>query len=227
MEHASVAAFARFVLQLMSMGAPADLVDAASSAMRDETEHARLCFGLASRYAGQSIGPGALPSDDALGGSSFEEIVRTAFLEACIGETCAALEAAEAAMHVEDPAVATALRRIAHDETRHAELGWKFIRWVLGTMNPGQRAALGRDLERIVGEHIDETRRSAEDAPLSPHERQLLEHGVAPAALRRAVRLDGLVEIVFPCLRALLTAQSVAANAAEVVSRRTGAATPA
>jgi hypothetical protein len=60
MEHASVAAFARFVLQLLSIGAPASLVASATAALGDETEHARLCFGIASAYAGRSIGPGAL-----------------------------------------------------------------------------------------------------------------------------------------------------------------------
>ena len=42
MEHASVAAFARFVLELMAASAPAELVSAAQRALADEIEHARL-----------------------------------------------------------------------------------------------------------------------------------------------------------------------------------------
>src|SRR5688572_10054793 len=66
-EHASVAAFARFALQLLALGAPADLVASAQAAMADEIEHARLCFGLAWRYRGRSVGPSALPIADCIG----------------------------------------------------------------------------------------------------------------------------------------------------------------
>jgi hypothetical protein len=47
MEHASVAAFARFTLDLLALGAPADLVQSAQQALGDEIAHAELCFGLA------------------------------------------------------------------------------------------------------------------------------------------------------------------------------------
>ena len=60
LEHASVAAFAQFVLQLLAVAAPPDLVLAAQSALADEVEHARLAFGLASLYAGVGVGPGPL-----------------------------------------------------------------------------------------------------------------------------------------------------------------------
>ncbi|MEO6598422.1 MAG: hypothetical protein ABIQ16_01020, partial [Polyangiaceae bacterium] len=46
MEHASIAAFARFSLQLLSLGAPAELVEACNRALVDETAHTRLCFAL-------------------------------------------------------------------------------------------------------------------------------------------------------------------------------------
>lgn len=52
MEHASIAAFSRFVLELLSLGAPADLVRDAGRAMSDEIAHAEACFALASAYAG-------------------------------------------------------------------------------------------------------------------------------------------------------------------------------
>jgi hypothetical protein len=63
LEHASVASFARFSLQLMAAGAPASLVEAAHRAALDEIEHARLTFRLASRYEGRALGPGPLPVD--------------------------------------------------------------------------------------------------------------------------------------------------------------------
>ena len=65
-EHASVASFGRFVLELMAVGAPPELVEAATRAMSDEIAHARLAFGVAERLSGRSRGPGRLPLAGAL-----------------------------------------------------------------------------------------------------------------------------------------------------------------
>jgi hypothetical protein len=77
MEHASVAAFARFVLELLSAGAPLELVEGAGDAMRDELRHTQICFGLASAYAGAPIGPGPLDTTGALEPVSFEARLTT------------------------------------------------------------------------------------------------------------------------------------------------------
>ena len=66
MEHAAVAAFARLAMQLISFGAPSELVELAIQAQRDEVGHARLAFGLASELAGTPVGPGALSIDGSL-----------------------------------------------------------------------------------------------------------------------------------------------------------------
>lgn len=67
-EHASVASFARFVLQLLAVGAPPALVLAGQAAIGDEVRHAQQCFALASAYAGAPVGPGPLAMDGALPG---------------------------------------------------------------------------------------------------------------------------------------------------------------
>ncbi len=66
MEHASVAAFSRFSLQLMALGAPSDLLQKSHEAAADEIRHARDAFALASHYAGRPVGPGVLPMEGAL-----------------------------------------------------------------------------------------------------------------------------------------------------------------
>ncbi|MGH7434479.1 MAG: ferritin-like domain-containing protein, partial [Polyangiaceae bacterium] len=104
MEHASIAAFARFTLHLLSLGAPAELVTLSQQAMGDETEHARLAYGLASSYADLPLGPGALAIHGSLDASTTDEIVATLLREGCIGETLAAIEARDALEHDLDPA---------------------------------------------------------------------------------------------------------------------------
>ena len=92
-EHASVAAFARFSLQLMALGAPADLLLDASTAAADEVHHADACFAVASAL-GPSVGPSTLPVHDlsSPGGAQLdaESVLRSTFLEGCLGETVAA-----------------------------------------------------------------------------------------------------------------------------------------
>jgi hypothetical protein len=131
MEHASIAAFARFSLQLLSLGAPPELVDACTQALADETAHTKLCFQLASAYAGYAIGPGPLDVGHSLEVTSLDRVVELVITEGCFGETRAALEALEAAESATDPVIAAAYTRIAQDERRHAELAFRFVRWAL------------------------------------------------------------------------------------------------
>ncbi|HYQ14697.1 MAG TPA: ferritin-like domain-containing protein, partial [Polyangiaceae bacterium] len=132
LEHASIAAFARFSLQLLSLGAPPELVEACTRALGDETAHTRLCFRLASAYAGRDIGPGPLDVSGSLEVTSLADIVDLVIAEGCFGETSAALDALDAADSASDPVIAAAYAQIAADEQRHAELAFQFVRWALG-----------------------------------------------------------------------------------------------
>ncbi|MCR4302308.1 MAG: hypothetical protein NUV51_11910, partial [Sulfuricaulis sp.] len=91
MEHAAVGAFARFVLQLLAFGAPADLVEASQRAMVDETRHAKICFALTSVYAGCDVSPDKLSLNNAFDESSPREVLEAVIREGCIGECLAAL----------------------------------------------------------------------------------------------------------------------------------------
>src|SRR6185503_716009 len=94
LEHASIASFARFVLVLLAVGAPADLVAGAQQALADEVEHARACFSLASRFAETPLGPAPLRIDGALEAPTLARAAADAVVEGCIGETLAAAQAA-------------------------------------------------------------------------------------------------------------------------------------
>ena len=200
MEHASVAAFARFALQLAALGAPPELLDGAASAMRDEIRHARACFELARRHGDREVGPGPLPLAGALDASSPEEIVVATILEGCIGETVAALEAAEALAACEDPSARAALAEIERDETEHARLAWRFVCWALERGPGSLRAAAARTFEAEIAAA------SVAPEPMAPSvlDAALLRHGLVPAGLRAALRRRVIEQVVEPCQRALL-----------------------
>ena len=147
MEHASVASFARTTLELMALGAPASLVRDTQRASLDEIEHTEVCFAIAAAYGAQATEPGPLPALPARA-ADVERFAFDTLVEGCIGETNAALEAAERARNVPSVLVA-ACTRIADDEARHSALAWRTLAWALQG-----RAALARK----VYEHALTTR---------------------------------------------------------------------
>jgi hypothetical protein len=206
MEHASIAAFARFTLQLLALGAPADLVAASNAAAVDETEHAKMCFAMASAHAGAPVGPGPLAVGGALDALSLRDALIGTIREGCVGETIAALEAAEAREHATDPAVRAMLDRIARDELRHAELAWRFVRWALDQ---------GGDELRVVAAQTfaEEWRRPSTPGRDQPtrEDLALLAGGIVPDGLRGAIRAEAMARVVIPCAGQVLGAPTLAA----------------
>jgi len=127
LEHASVASFARFTLDLLALGAPADLVADAQRAAADEVRHAQRCFSLATRYHGEALGPGPLAVDGSIGATTLVDAAVAAVREGCVGETTASLSAAAQLDRASDTKVRVTLTAIAEDEARHAELAWRFV----------------------------------------------------------------------------------------------------
>jgi hypothetical protein len=212
MEHASIAAFARFALELLALGAPPELLTDTYAAMSDETTHARDAFALASAYAGRTMGPGALDVDRAMTERERADVVRTAILEGCIGETVAAVEAAEALAHAEDPAVRAALERVVRDETRHAELAWRFVKWVIESNPSGLRDAALTALSSVVASELEASPTSA--VRREPGRAPLLAHGALDIDTRRDLRRRVLTEVIEPCARALVASSDVSRRAA-------------
>ena len=142
MEHASIASFARFTMELLALGAPAEIIAASQSASLDEVQHAQLCFALTSRFSGQATGPGPLDMSAALRATSLAECAGWTVIEGCIGETIAALTARAQLEMVRDEETLRALSRIAEDEERHAELAWRFVAWALAVGGASVRMAV-------------------------------------------------------------------------------------
>jgi hypothetical protein len=197
MEHASIAAFARFVLDLMSLGAPPELVEDATRAMLDESRHTQACFGLANAFAGASFGPSPLSVQGSLDQRSLRDIVITTVREGCIGETVAAMEAAEALAHATDPAVRSTLARITADELSHAALAFRFVRWAI--------AHFGEEVRKIADQTF-EAELSAGPARVEASELAVPSHGLLSTAQRAELRSRALAELVAPTLPLLMAA---------------------
>jgi hypothetical protein len=149
-EHASVASFARFTLELLGLGAPAELVRDAQRAALDEIEHARLCFAVVRRIGGERLGPGPLEGVEAAPRRSLAACAAAAVQEGCVGETIAAAVAAQELDGTRDPVARRALERIADDEARHAELAFRFVAWALATGGADVKRAVSLAFEQAL-----------------------------------------------------------------------------
>lgn len=197
MEHASIASFSRFALDLLALGAPPQLLADAQRAALDEIEHARRCFSIASRLAQKALGPGSL-SVDALNVHSLNDAVRAAIAEGCVGETLAAGIAREQAAVAGDAEVRSALSRIAGDELRHAELAWRFVAWAISMGGDPVRQVAAASFEQ----HLSKVPRAPEAPNLDV---SLLNHWGRLSEDQWACTASSIVnQVLVPAARALL-----------------------
>ncbi len=193
MEHASIASFARFSLQLMALGAPAELVRDAHRAALDEIEHARASYALAAMFGKTNVGPDKLPAAIATIDVSVIGFVKALVFEGCVGETLGAAEGRAAARNATLPEMARTLSTIAEDEERHAALAWRTLKWALETFGESARHAAAQGFgEAIKLYSTDPT------VPLAVESLGILT-GKDLGALRRQV----LSVVVAPCACAL------------------------
>jgi hypothetical protein len=201
-EHASIASFARSVLELMRLGAPPSLIAATQRAGLDEVRHAQRCFALAAAYSDASLQPGTLdaPQVRAL---DLPSLAVTTFLEGCVGETIGTLAAERSLAGCSVSAVRDALTEIAHDERDHAALAWATVRWAIQAGGPTVCAAL-RDAAAAAAPAPNISRHVEDPDDLSPdHQRILARHGrLTPSALHQ-VTADAWAEVITPTLTAL------------------------
>ena len=198
-EHASVASFARFAMDLLSLGAPRELVSATTRAMEDEIRHAYHCFSIASAYAGMPLGPSEVEVAGCMDHSGdLAMMLRDAIVEGCIGETIAASIAEWSASYIQDADVSEIVTQIAADEGDHALLAWQFVDWAL-TKHPELY-----EVARETLESVDASSLSPWAAGLSQSDRALLAHGCVPDAVDDHVRRRAYFEVVKPCGDALL-----------------------
>src|SRR5690606_4149627 len=153
-EHASVASFARFTIELLALGAPARLVAASSRASADERRHALRCFGLANAYARAPSQPGPLAIEGCLTASSSVAIATRLASEGCVAETVSLQLLIAARDRAEDPAVRACLSEMIDDEVEHVLLAWEALAWLCERFGEPVRAAAMQVLaepERHVG----------------------------------------------------------------------------
>ncbi len=154
-EAASVAAFEILARELAHHDAPAELVNRARTAAREELRHAQLTAAVAARFGGSPAKPAIEPR--AL--RTLEQIALDNATEGAVRETFSAALAAYQARAALDPQIARVMQQLAIDEMSHAALSLAIDAWVRPRLDEAARARvaaaqaeavvqLGRDCAR-------------------------------------------------------------------------------
>jgi hypothetical protein len=174
LEAASVHAFRILRRELRCFGAPKTLVDAAKRAERDEVRHARITTRIARAH-------GATPPKVRVkrgAARSLEAVATENAVEGCVRETFGALVAMWQAERASDAGIADAMKAIAVDETRHAELAWNVAAWADGTLDAKAR----RRVNALKNKAISDLEK---EIAVQPHADLIARAGVPTAAEQR------------------------------------------
>lgn len=148
LEAASVHAFRILKRELIALGAPADLLDGASRAEADEVKHTRMTRKLARTHGGRPPTVRVKKNPN----RSLEEIALENGVEGCVRETFGALLAMWQAEHASDASIATAMKEIAIDETRHAAFSWSVASWADASLDAAARARVASAREQAFAD---------------------------------------------------------------------------
>jgi hypothetical protein len=179
LEAASVDAFERLARELAAHGAPRRLCQAALRAARDERMHARVVGEWAARAGARPSRPRVAPWR----ARSLEAIARENAVEGCVRETFGAAVAMAQATNLSHAGMRAAMRRIALDEMRHAQLAWAVARWIEPRLATSSRARVDRARRAAARSLLDEVSRS-------PDPSLVRELGVPTATQARAIATD-------------------------------------
>ncbi len=157
-EHASVAAFAQLALDLMAVGAPPELIASVQRDSLDEIGHAGSCFAIARALDGKAVSPAPFPDARTqrwlcrrVQRVALTQIALDALVDGVLNEGIAARLLATLSTRCESVQLASILRKMAADESRHAAHSWDVVRFCLDRGGPVVAAALRGALDGMPG----------------------------------------------------------------------------
>ena len=151
-EYQSTAQFAQLMHRLTLIGAPVELIGAATRLITDECRHAELCAKMADLLGGR------LGYDvPARGMSILDEerdpwiaIAKTVLNVCCFGETLSIPMLEALTIVASDPTPQAIARQIASDEEYHSRYGWEVMTWLMPRLDDDQRARLKASLPPML-----------------------------------------------------------------------------
>ncbi|AKF03115.1 ferritin-like domain-containing protein [Sandaracinus amylolyticus] len=150
LEASAVIAFDVMERELRALAAPEALLRAVREARADEVRHAEVTSALARARGGNVEAPVVAPR--AL--RDARAIALENAVEGCVRETFGAIVGLHQAACAEDLELRNAMRVIAEDELRHADVSWRLAAWLEPRLDDAARA----EVDRARAAALDELR---------------------------------------------------------------------
>lgn len=151
-EYHSTAQFGQLLHRLTCIGAPIELIGAATRLAQDECRHAELCARMADALGGrdrQDVPSRGLSLYDE-GDDLWLQIAQTILSVCCMGETLSVPMLYALEQVSTDPLAETVSRIIAADEEYHARFGWEALTWLIPRLDDAQRDTIQRSLPVLL-----------------------------------------------------------------------------
>jgi hypothetical protein len=150
-EYESTAQFAQLLHRLTRMGAPIEIIGAATRLATDECRHAELCAKLAELFGGNSgtVTQGGLSLYDDLDDPMLQ-CVMTILAVCCFGETLSVPMFRALTVVTTEPVARRVVEVIAGDEEYHSRFGWSALGWFVAEMTDEQKTAVADRLPGLM-----------------------------------------------------------------------------
>ncbi len=131
-EHTSIASFNKHSLELISIGAPSNLLIRCNQAAIDEIVHAVLCMSVVSSVSGKKLSDpvtsvaNLLPTEP-----TPKDIMLSVLYDGCINETLAAFSAKVVSRYTKEPNIKKIIEKIDMEEMNHALLAFDTLDWII------------------------------------------------------------------------------------------------
>ncbi|MBA2664626.1 MAG: diiron oxygenase [Bradymonadaceae bacterium] len=153
-EYQSTSQFSQLLHRLALVGAPLELIGAATRLVTDECRHAELCARMADVLGGRD---GFIVPADSLSLFDAETdpwvaIYRTVLSVCCFGETLSVPMLDAIATVATAPLAQAVAEIIAADEEYHSTYGWELLTWLTPRLTGEQRDKVGSRLPLVMGQ---------------------------------------------------------------------------
>lgn len=152
-EYYSTSQFAQLLHRLCRVGAPVEMIGAATRLGTDECRHAELCARVADRLGGRDgfdIHSEQLSLYDDTD-DKWLAIYRTILKVCGFGETISVPMLKAIHVAANDPVAEQVAEIIAADEGYHMNFGWEALEWMTPRLDDEQRAAVRESLPKLFG----------------------------------------------------------------------------
>lgn len=143
-EHASIAAFADLITDLVDAGAPPELILRANKAAADEVRHARIALKVTEGMAQEKPSPAPGMIERWARRKHLQRMALESYFDGCLNEGLAAARMAERNEREPDPEKKALVASVVSDELEHAELAWSVVEWCLRELEASAAGAGGK-----------------------------------------------------------------------------------